>query len=148
MCFVHTPISNSPSLQLVKSVHKHKSTPQPHDCGPALHQQGCTCLLSLIHTSSAEANEILLCFTSSTELKLQLWAATNPKFSCYNKHRCEFGISPLFTIEIGLKGQLIHSLGMSYTPSQGFSLATPLQHLVCHLCLLPADFPVCYWFML
>lgn len=48
---------------------------------------------------------------SSTMLKLQLWAATNPK--------CEFGISPLFTLwalHDQLKGQLIHSLGMSHTP--------------------------------
>lgn len=54
MCSVHTAISNSPSLQLIKSVHKHRSTPQPHDW--RLYQQGCTCLLLLIHTSSAEAN--------------------------------------------------------------------------------------------
>lgn len=55
MCSVHTPISNSPSLQLIKSVHKHKSTPQPHDWRRALYQQG-ACLSLLIHTSSAEAN--------------------------------------------------------------------------------------------
>lgn len=53
---VHTPISNSPSLQRIESTHKHKSTPPPHDWRLALHQQGCRCLLLLIHKSSAEAN--------------------------------------------------------------------------------------------